>query len=305
MRVMIAGGSGLIGRVLTESLISDNHEVIVVSRYPEDVDHLPFGVKAIGWNARDLAEHMEDVDAIVNFAGASIAGESLFKMRWTAKRKKQILESRLRAGRILSEAIQSAEHKPEVLIQSSAVGFYGPLKEEFVDEDHPVGKDYLANVCREWENSTRPVESLGVRRVIIRTGLVFTNRGGIFPLLRLPFSWFVGGYIGDGQQYLSWIHIDDVVHAVRFFIDNRQTQGIYNLSSPNPVKNMDFARMLGMAMRRPSRLPVPSFALRFALGEAATLALDGQRVFPKRLLEAGYIFKYAAFADALPSILRF
>jgi uncharacterized protein (TIGR01777 family) len=304
MRVMIAGGSGLIGRALTKSLVADDHEVEIVSRNPDAVNNLPSIVKTYDWNKRTLAEQLEETDAVVNLAGASIAGESLLKIRWTTKRKKQILESRVTAGKILARAIESAGKKPEVLIQSSAVGFYGPLADKHVDENFPNGNDFLAQVCREWEESTRIVESLGARRVVIRTGLVFSHRGGIFQLLKLPFSLYLGGHIGNGQQYLSWIHMDDVVNGIRFLMHNEAAQGIYNLSSPNPLKNKDFARILGKAMKRPSRLPVPSFAAKLAIGEAATLALDGQRVIPKRLLEAGYNFIHETFTDALPSLLR-
>lgn len=299
MRVIISGGSGLIGRELTKSLVVDNHEVLIISRYPKAVKNLPSGVKAIGWDEVTLAENLEGADAIVNLAGASIAGESPLKMRWTTKRKIQILESRLNAGKNISEALKSTNKKPKVLIQSSAVGFYGPMADELVDENTPNGNDFLAKVCREWEDSTKSVESLGIRRVVIRTGLVFSERGGILPLLKLPFSLFIGGPLGNGKQYLSWIHMDDVVNGIRFLMDNEGAQGIFNFSSPNPINNKDFSIMLGKAMKRPSLLPVPSFVMKLALGEAATLALDGQRVMPKRLLEAGYNFKYKTLEDAL------
>ena len=205
---------------------------------------------------------------------------------------------------MISEALRSTNKKPKVLIQSSAVGFYGPLAAEIVDENFPNGDDFLAKVCQEWEDSTKPVESLGVRRVVIRTGLVFSEGGGILTLLKLPFSLFVGGPLGNGKQYLPWIHMDDVVNGIRFLMDNEGTQGIYNFSSPNPINNKDFSKTLGKAMKRPSLVPVPSFAMKLALGEATTLALDGQRVVPKRLLEAGYIFKYQTLEDASPSLLN-
>jgi uncharacterized protein (TIGR01777 family) len=302
MRVIISGGSGLIGRELTKSLVVDNHEVLIISRYPKAVKNVPSSVKAIGWDEVTLAESLESADAVVNLAGASIAGESPLKMRWTPKRKIQILESRLNSGKIIVEALKATHKKPKVLIQSSAVGFYGPLADELVDENTPNGDDFLANVCREWEDSTKPVESLGVRRVIIRTGLVFSEQGGILPLLKLPFSLFIGGPLGNGKQYLSWIHMDDVVNGIRFLMDNEGAQGIFNFSSPNPINNKDFSIMLGKAMKRPSLLPVPSFVMKLALGEAATLALDGQRVMPKRLLEAGYNFKYKTVEEGLAAL---
>ncbi len=303
MRIIISGGSGFIGRALTENLVKDGHEVEIISRRPEALKYLPSGVKAFDWDAADLMKHLSVADAVVHLAGASLAGENPLHMRWTAKRKKQILESRLRSGEMISETIQLVGKKPKVLIQSSAVGYYGLLKDEVVDETFPNGDDFLAGVCQKWEDSTRPVEAIGVRRVIIRTGLVFSSRGGILPLFKLPFLLFVGGRIGSGQQYLSWIHVDDVVKGIRFLIDQQQMQGVYNMTSPGPLKNIDFARQLGRAMQRPAFVPVPAFVLKLVLGEVSTLALDGQRVVPKRLVEAGFDFTYKTLEDALPSLL--
>ena len=303
MRVIISGGNGLIGRALTNNLLSDDHEVDIISRRPEKIRNLPLGVKAISWSQSSLTEHMEGADAVVNLVGASIAGDNPLNMRWTPNRKKQILESRVIGGERITQAIQSVVNKPSVLIQQSAVGYYGALGDEIVDETFSNGKDFLADVTRQWEDSTKAVETLGVRRVITRTGLVFSPSGGIFPLFKLPFYLFVGGQIGNGGQYLSWIHIDDLVNAIRFLIKNEGAQGVFNATSPNPLKNRDFTNALGKAMHRPSFIPVPSFALKFVLGEASTLALDGQRVMPKRLLEAGYQFNYRTIAEALPSLL--
>jgi uncharacterized protein (TIGR01777 family) len=303
MRIIISGGSGLIGRALTKELVADNHEVEIISREPDKLKRLPRGVKAFGWGEDALAKHMEGADAVVNLVGASLAGDNLLKMRWTSKRKKQILESREKGGEMISEAIRAVANKPKVLIQQSAVGYYGPMGDEIVDEIFPGGDDFLARVTHAWEESTKPVETLGVRRVVTRTGLVFSPKGGIFPLFKLPFSLFVGGKIGSGQQYLSWIHIDDLISAIRFLIDREGTQGVFNTTSPDPVKNADFAKVLGKVMRRPALIPVPSLALKLVLGEASTMALDGQRVMPKRLLEAGYTFKYSSMEDALSSLL--
>lgn len=303
MRIIISGGSGFIGQVLTENLVKDNHEVDIISRRPERLKHLPEGVKTFGWDERSLVKHLTGADAVIHLAGVSLAGENPLRIRWTAKRKKQILESRLRSGEMISKAIESVEEKPKVFIQSSAVGYYGPSEDEIVDETFPNGDDFLAGVCQQWEDSTRPVEAMGVRRAVIRTGLVFSSRGGILPLFKLPFMLFVGGRIGSGQQYLSWIHIVDVVKGIRFLIGNEQARGVYNLTSPNPLKNADFAKQLGRAMRRPAFVPVPAFALKLVLGETSTLALDGQRVVPKRLVEAGFDFAYKTLEEALPSLL--
>ncbi|MGD8456498.1 MAG: TIGR01777 family oxidoreductase [Anaerolineales bacterium] len=303
MRIIISGGSGLIGRALTKELITDGHEVKIISRKPEKLNDLSSGVTAFAWKEKELIEHFEGADVVVNMVGASIAGDSPLNIRWTPKRKRQILESRVKGGKMITRAIQSVSNKPKMLVQQSAVGYYGPMEDELVDETFPLGDDFLSEVTRRWEESTKPVETLGVRRVITRTGLVFSPKGGIFPLLKLPFSLFMGGQIGSGQQYLSWIHIDDLVNIIRFLIDHEVAEGVFNATSPNPVKNIDFARALGKAMKRPAFVPVPSFVLKLVLGEASTLALDGQRVVPKRLLETGYIFRYKTLADAFVSLL--
>ena len=307
MSVIISGGSGLIGSALAENLLADKHEVIILSRNPQKANTLPKGVKIVAWDgesANGWGELVEGADAIVNLAGASIAGENPLKMRWTAKRKSAILRSRINAGKAISEAIKSAQSKPVLLIQASAVGFYGPLDDEYVDEITPVGDDFLADVCKEWEASTKEVEALGVRRAVIRTGLVFSTKGGVFPLLLLPFKFFVGGTLGKGNQYLSWIHVNDVVAAIRFLIDEGKTQGVYNLAAPNPVTNNVFGKTLGRVIKKPSSLSLPAMAMKLALGEASTLVLDGQRVIPKRLLDAGFSFEYPNLDGALSDLLR-
>ncbi|MCJ7568853.1 MAG: TIGR01777 family oxidoreductase [Anaerolineales bacterium] len=307
MRVIIFGGSGLIGRALAENLLADKHDVIILSRNPRKVKAMPIGAKIVAWDgetAKGWGELVEGAHAIVNLAGASIAGENPFKMRWTKERKSAILQSRINAGRAITEAIKSAQHKPDILIQASAVGFYGPLGDENVDEKTPGGFDFLADVCEQWETSTKDIEALGVRRAVIRTGLVFSSKGGVFPLLGLPFKFFIGGTLGNGKQYLSWIHINDVVTAIRFLIESGKSHGVYNLSAPHPITNRIFGKTLGSVMRRPSYFPVPALAMKLALGEASTLALDGQRVLPKRLEDAGFSFEFPNLEGALADLLR-
>jgi uncharacterized protein len=304
MNVIITGGSGLIGQALTKNLVADGHNVVIVSRNPEAIEDLPLGAEAVGWKSTNFTQSLEGSDAVVNLAGANIAGEIPFKMRWTPERKQQIVESRVKAGKALTAAIKTAENKPKVLVQSSAVGIYGPMKDELVDENYPDGNDFLAQVGREWEDSTQMVESIGVRWVIIRTGLVLSDQGGIFPLLKFPFTLFAGGPIGSGRQYLPWIHMEDEVNAIRFLIENQAARGVFNLSAPNPVTSKAFGKALGKAMKRPSILPAPEFALKLMLGEVSTLALDGQRVVPTRLQEAGFNFKYDHLAGALDALLH-
>jgi len=306
MKAVITGGSGLIGQALTKELTKNGYEVVILSRNPERTGAKLADAEVVHWDGRtqgDWVKHVNGADAVINLAGASIAGDNVLKMRWTAKRKTQIHRSRMDAGKAITEAIQSVENKPGILVQSSAVGIYGPLDDEIVDENHPLPDDYLANVCRDWENSTKGVEDMGIRRVVIRTGLVFSKEGGIFPLLRLPFSLFVGGPLGSGKQYVSWIHIDDAAGAIRHLIKQDHAAGTYNLTSPGPVSNKTFSQEMGKSMRRPALLPVPSFTMKIALGEVSTLALDGQRVVPARLIKSGYKFKHETLNEALRNLL--
>ena len=307
MRVIITGGSGLIGRELTASLVQDGHEVIILSRNPEQVTNLPSAAQAVAWDGKTTTgwgELVEETDAIVNLAGESIAGEGFIPSRWTAERKQRIRQSRIDAGKAVAAAVAAASRKPEVVIQSSAIGYYGPHEDELIDEEFPAGDDYLARVCADWEAASAAVEDQGVRRVIIRTGLLFTVQGGVFTRLQFPFKLFAGGPMGSGNQYYSWIHKQDGIAAIRFLIGNKQAQGAFNLTAPNPVTSREFSQTLGKVMGRPSVIPVPGFAMKMTLGEVSMTALEGQRVIPKRLLELGFKFKYPDLEDALLEIVN-
>jgi uncharacterized protein (TIGR01777 family) len=234
----------------------------------------------------------------VNLAGATIS------KRWTTSQKQAIRESRIKAGRAIVEAVKAANQKPAVVVQSSAVGYYGPRGSEEVGEEASAGNDFLASVAKDWEGSTAELEQLGVRRVIVRTGVVLDKRGGALPLMALPVKMFVGGPLGGGKQYLPWIHLDDEVAAIRFLIENSTAKGAYNLSAPQPVTNAEFTKVLGKVLGRPTFLPTPGFALKLVLGEMSTLVLDGQRQMPKRLLAAGFKFKFNDAASALRDIYK-
>lgn len=307
MRVIIVGGSGLIGRGLTDSLAKDGHETIILSRAPGKVKGLPSGAKVVSWDGhstRGWGELADGANAVVNMAGASIKGQGFLPGRWTAKRKQLIRQSRIDAGRAVAEAIKQTKVKPKVLIQASAVGYYGPRADELVTEDQPPGHDFLASVCVDWESSTAEVEAMGVRRAVVRTGLPLTLKGGAFPLLVLPFRLFAGNWFGSGKQYYPWIHFEDHIAALRFLIENPNAKGGFNLSAPNPVPNREFARMLGKVMRRPVWMPVPRFALELALGEVATVVLDGQRAMPQNLTNLGFKYKYPDLEPALHDLLK-
>jgi len=306
MRVIITGGTGLIGSNLAQDLIEDGYELIVLSRNPENVKGLPAGVQVVGWDARTAkgwGELADNAFAIVNLAGASLAGEGFFPTPWTDERKKLIVQSRLDAGKAVLEAIEAAENKPKVLVQSSAIGYYSARGDEDLDEESRPGNDFLADVCKQWEAVTRPAEDMGVRRVVIRTGVVLTLEGGAFTRLLLPFKLFAGGPMGSGRQYLSWIHITDEIRAIRFLMENEQAQGVFNLTAPAPKRSKTFARVLGGIMKRPGFIPVPAFALKLMFGEVATVVVDGQKVYPRNLQELGFEYKYAELEPALRDLL--
>ncbi len=306
MRVIITGGTGLIGRAVANSLAHDHHEVIVLSRNTNKTSGLDGNVKIVGWDGRTAkgwGQLADGAGAIINLAGESIAGEGFPPSRWTKERKKRILESRINAGKAIVEAITAATNKPEVLIQSSAVGYYGTQGSEDITEDHAPGGDFLAQTCVQWEAVTAPVEKMGVRRVIIRTGILMSTKGGVLPQLSLPFKLFVGGRIGDGKQQMPWIHIDDEVGAIRFLIDNKNASGAYNLSAPEVLSNAELATVIGRVYKRPSFFPTPAFAFKAAFGELAILLTEGQRAVPKRLQEAGYQFQYPKAEPALKDLV--
>jgi uncharacterized protein (TIGR01777 family) len=308
MRVIITGGTGLIGSALANSLAKDGHEVVVLSRSKHKTAGLAPGVRLVEWDARtadgwgDLAD---GAGAIVNLAGESIAGEGFPPKRWTPERRKLILESRVNAGRAVTEAVQNAATKPGVVIQQSAVGYYGPHGAEDVTEDTPPGDDFLVDVTRQWEASTQEVENMGVRRAVTRTGLVLSSQGGVLPLMAIPFKLFVGGKIGSGGQQIPWIHIDDQTRAYRFLIDNPAASGAFNLSAPQPLPNAAFSKALGRALGRPSYFPTPGFPFKLLFGELGdVLLLKGQRAVPKHLQDLGFQFHYPEAVGALKDLYQ-
>ncbi len=302
MRVIITGGSGLLGRALARNLVADGYEVIVLSRGPQRVAGLPDGVRVQGWDGRTAEGwgHLaEGAHAIINLAGESIAGG-----RWTAERKRAIVQSRTDAGGAVVQAVRTAAIKPQVVIQASGVGYYGPHGDEVLTEAAGPGSDFGAQVCIQWEAATAPVEALGVRRAVIRTGVVLSPDALALQRLMLPYRFFVGGPLGSGRQWFSWIHVADYVAGVRFLMDRTDASGAFNLSAPAPLRNAEFGAVLGRVMGRPSWFPVPALAMRLLFGEMATVLLDGQRVIPQRLLDLGFRFRFGEAEQALRDLLR-
>jgi uncharacterized protein (TIGR01777 family) len=295
MNILISGGSGFIGSALTRSLLADEHKVWVLTRNPAHT-RLPEGVQPVRWDGRTSQGWIgvfSQMDAIVN-----LAGENVGQWPWTAKRKKLIRDSRVDAGIAIADAFQKVDKKPAVLIQASGVGYYGACDTEAIIEDSPAGNDFMAAVASNWEASTRIVDSLGVRRVIIRTSLVLSARQGVLPLMALPVLFGAGGPLGTGKQGVSWIHLEDEVRAIRYLLENNKARGVFNLSAPNPLPNTDFIRALAQALSRPYWMPAPAFMLRAALGEMSTLLLDGQFVIPQRLVNLGFVFRYETVQEA-------
>jgi uncharacterized protein (TIGR01777 family) len=307
MRVVITGGSGLIGRALAKELSQAQYEVVVLSRNPEKVKNLPEGVRAVRWDgktAQGWGELTEEALAIINLAGENLGGNSWFSIRWTKSRKERIVSSRVNAGRAVVEAVKAAKVKPQVVLQVSGVGYYGPRGAQPVSESEKPGSDFMASICIDWEEATRPVETLGVRRVVIRLGVVLSLEGGALPRQMLPFKLFVGGAVGSGEQGYPWIHKQDAIRAMRFLIENPQAQGTYNLAAPGLTTNRVFGQALAKVMHRPFYFPVPEFGLRMAFGEAASALTEGQLVDPGRIQKLGFVFKFPEIEPALQDTLK-
>ena len=300
MNILISGGSGLVGRALVEELSSAGHRCTVLSRTPARVTDMGEGVDVHPWDAFSsdpLLDLISHCDAVVH-----LAGESIGAGRWTAKRKKRILESRVLSTQAMTAAVMAVSSLPEVFLQASAVGYYGPQGDAEIGEEASPGDDFLASVCRDWEAASEGIAEAGVRRVLLRTGIVLSLSGGALPKMALPFRFFAGGPAGNGRHWLPWIHLNDEVGAIRFLLEHPTASGAFNLTAPNPVTNRDFSRLLGQVLHRPSLLPAPAFGLRLLLGEMADLLLTGQRAVPKRLLDLGYPFRFPDLEPALRDI---
>jgi uncharacterized protein len=307
MQVIIAGGSGLIGRELTNKLVADGDKVVILSRNPEKVMGMPAGVSVLPWDGKTLQDWVQQLDhteAVINLTGENLSGKGFPPSRWTKERKVSLVQSRVNSGIVLSKAIGMSASKPSVFVQASGIGHYGTKQTKALVEGDQAGDDYLAKLTKDWEASSQTVEEMGVRRIIIRNGVVLSAQGGALPLLLLPYKLWVGGRMGNGKQVYSWIHIADEVAAIDFLIKNPATEGIFNLTSPNPLTNDEFGKMIGKVMKRPHYFPVPAFAMRLALGEVASMVLEGQRVLPHRLMELGYQFIFPKLDDALNDLLK-
>lgn len=302
MKIIITGGSGMVGTILTAQLTQNGHQVIILSRTPEKhQERMPAGAQVVAWDgktANGWGQHAEGVDAIVNLAGVNIGAR-----RWTKERKRAILESRLNAGRAVVQAIQQAKEKPKTVIQAGAVGYYGTSDDRLLSESAPAGKDYLAGVCAQWEASTAAVEEMGVRRVVFRSAVSLTVKENPLSAMLLQMRLFAGGPLGSGKQWFPWIHLEDMVSAMHYCIVNQDTSGTYNLVAPDLMTNATFEKTLARVMKRPAFMWAPGFALRLVLGEKAIVVLEGQRVDPSRLVQAGFKFAFPQAEAAIRDLL--
>jgi hypothetical protein len=302
--VIISGGTGFIGRALALELAESGNEVAVLTRDPQRAAAL-FGnrVRPVGWDGRTSDGWLEFSSGALGIV--NLAGENIGAGRWTAERKQKILRSRVEAGRAIMDAIEKSPEKPRRLIQASAVGFYGSRAEEKLDESASSGEGFLAGLTRTWEDSTAGAASFGVRRAVVRSGLVLDKDGGVLPRFLGHFKLFAGGPLGSGKQWISWIHRRDEVAAIRFLLEWEDLNGVFNLTAPAPLTMKDFARTLGRVLKRPAWFPAPAFLLRLLFGPMAEeTLLSGQRVLPRALLKAGFRFSYPDLENALSDILR-
>ena len=296
MRLVVTGATGFIGTVLCARLLQQGHTLTLFTRVsPRDAGTA--AKRWVQWTPGALGEWgaaLEGVDGIIHLAGEPIAAR-----KWNDIQRRRIEKSRVDGTNSLVQAIAKAEPKPTFLISASAVGYYGPRGDELITEDSPPGDDFLSAVCRAWEEEAKKAERLGLRVDRLRTGVVLGSGGGALTKMAQPFKFFVGGPLGSGRQWMSWIQLEDHVRLILELIDNAQANGPVNATAPNPVRNKEFCQTLGKVLRRPCWAPVPGFALRLALGEMAEMLLTGQRVLPAAAQKLGFQFRYPNLEEAL------
>lgn len=306
MRTLIAGGTGLVGSRLVGGLLERSRPVTVLTRRPE-VARQKWG-ESCAIVAGDPMQPGAWMDALADCDGVvNLVGEGIFNHRWTAAFKELLRTSRILSTRHIVAALAKNPHnaagEPKVLVNASAIGYYGPSGDQELTEESPPGHDTLAELCVEWEKEAQAATASGLRVVVLRVGVVLDREGGALKKMILPFKMFMGGKTGSGKQWVSWIHHEDLVGMILLALDEARASGPMNGTAPHPLPNGDFARALGRALHRPSFMPTPAFALRLMLGQVAGVITTGQRVLPRKALEWGYVFKFpdidAALSDAL------
>ncbi|MDF2902993.1 MAG: dependent epimerase family protein [Bacillus sp. (in: firmicutes)] len=298
MKIVIAGGSGFIGQKLVDFLLSEGHEIVILTRRSKKDTRGITYVKWLGEGANPENE-IGSADVFINLAGVSINDG-----RWTKKHQKQIYESRMTATDELLRIIAALSEKPSVLINASAIGIYPASVEAVYTEDSTeMANDFLARTVYDWEKKAAGVESLGIRAAFMRFGVVLGNEGGALPLMTMPYKLFVGGTIGSGKQWVSWVHVVDVVRAIAFAVENDRLKGPVNVTSPSPKRMEDFGKVIGLCLKSPHWLPVPSILMKLALGKKSALVLEGQYVVPEVLMKNGFSFLFPTLESALGDLL--
>jgi len=302
-RIVVTGATGLIGKKIVSVLLNRGDQVIIFSRDAEKAKSIfPEAKECVEWDYHnpDLwKSKLENSNAVIHLAGIN-----LFSKRWNESFKKDVFESREVSTRNLADAIKSCINKPEVFISASGIGYYGNSGETILDEKSPKGNDFLADVCEVWERESQKAGEYGVRNVQIRTGLVLSTEDGALKQMLPPFKFFIGGPLGSGKQWASWLHVDDIVGIYIHAIDNNKLSGAVNAASPNPIRMKEFAKTLGKVLNRPSLFPVPKFLLKLVVGEAAEVVTASQRIYVKKLLNSGYQFKFKELSKALENLLK-
>jgi uncharacterized protein (TIGR01777 family) len=299
-KVVLTGATGLIGKNIAGKLIQRGDEVTIFTRSVNKAKHIiPNAAEYIVWNLEqeDWQAKLEGKDAVIH-----LAGESVMAKRWSEEHKKNIYNSRIDSTRILVKTIENTIDKPKVFISASAIGYYGNSEEPVTEESNP-GKDFLADVVRDWEKETEEVIRLGIRRVNIRTGIVLDKYEGALARMITPYKFFIGGPLGSGKQWFPWIHIDDVAGIFLFVLDNKDVHGVLNAVSPNPLRMNEFCKTLGAVMHRPSLFKTPAFVLKIIFGEGAEVLLSGAQVIPERTMGVGYKFRFDNIENALKNLL--
>jgi uncharacterized protein (TIGR01777 family) len=299
MKILITGSSGLIGKALRQSFEEKGYEMLLAGRRePENKNEIKWDAE-IGFVEEDL-QKLEGIDAVVHLAGESVSG-----LRWTEEKKRAIHDSRVLGTRNIVDAISHLKNKPKVFVSASAIGFYGDRDDEVLNETSNAGDTFLAKTCKDWEAEARRAEDSGIRTVLLRTGIVLSKDGGALATMLTPFKLGVGGVIGSGKQWMSWISLDDIVAIYNDAIENENLRGAVNAVSPNPVTNEEFTKTMGEVLYRPTFLPIPEFAVNFVFGEMGdALLLDSMRVEPKRLNDAGYDFMFPELKGALEHAVK-
>ena len=299
--VLVSGGTGFIGSRVCTALHEQGDTVHVLSRNPTRAETKLKSVRVVyGWNPETEklpSEATSDVKAVVHLAGETIAG------RWNAEKKRRIRDSRILSTRNLVESLAGVSPKPDVLVCASAIGYYGDSGDEHFTEGSPAGTDFLATVCQEWETEAQKADVFGIRVVMVRIGLVLGIGGGLLTQVLPPFKMGVGGILGSGRQWMSWIHVDDAVGIVLHALENEEIRGPLNATAPAPVRNMEFTKTLGTVLRRPTLFPVPTFGLRLMMGEFADFVVLSQNVLPEKTEVSGYEFRHRTLESALRDLL--